>query len=191
MGRAKPLLPLGGSDFIGCILETLRRHAPEVEPVVVIRRYGDHVLAERLDRMAESWLSVATVDDGPGDMLRSVRVGGALLRDAVGGLVWPVDVPSVTGTTIRSVLNAALLRPDRVVQPLSGGQTGHPTYVPRPLLGPGVSAGDDAGLRGVLAAAPQPPLEVVVEDRFSLMNVNTPEDYKILQGWLRREGPTV
>lgn len=207
MGRAKPLLPLGGSDFLGCILETLRRHAPAVEPVVVIRRQGDHALARRLDQVAGQvaglvagqvagqvagmWLSVATVADGPGDMLGSVREGEPLLGDAAGALVWPVDVPCVAGATVEKVHGAALLQPDRVVLPLSGGQTGHPAYVPRSLLRPTASSGEGSGLRGVLAAARAPAVEVVVEDRFSLLNVNTPQDYKLLQGWLHQSGPTV
>lgn len=191
MGRAKPLLPLGGSDFLGCILETLRRHTAGVEPVVVIRRKGDRALAERLDELCGAGLRVAQVDDGPGDMLCSVRAGGVLLGDAVGALVWPVDVPAVAGASVAKVYNAALGRPDRVVMPLTGGQTGHPTYVPRSLLELGAATAASPGLRGVLAAAAEPPFEVVVEDRFSLLNVNTPEDYILLQGWLRPGGPTV
>jgi len=191
MGRAKPLLPLGGSDFVGCILETLRRHAPSVGPVVVIRREGDRALAERLDGLRETGLRVARVDDGPGDMLCSVRAGGLLLGDAVGAIVWPVDVPAVAGATVAKVYEAALGRPDRAVMPLTGGQTGHPTYVPRSLLEVGAAASGSPGLRGILAAAAEPPDEVVVEDRFSLLNVNTPEDYELLQGWLLPTGPTV
>lgn len=199
MGRSKPLLPLGDSDFLGCILQTLRRYAPKVAPVVVIRRQEDHALARRLDPMvgqvagqgARQWLSVATVADGSGDMLGSLRAGELLLGDAAGALVWPVDVPCVAGATVEKVHEAALLQRDRVVLPLSGGQTGHPAYVPRSLLRPTASGGQEAGLRGVLAAAHAPAIEVPVEDRFSLLNVNTPQDYKLLQGWLHQHGPTV
>jgi molybdenum cofactor cytidylyltransferase len=197
MGRAKPLLPLEGSDFLGCIVETLRCHAPGVEPVVVIRREGDRALAERLDALGEvnRRVCVATVDDGPGDMLRSVRAGAGLLGDAMGSLVWPVDVPVVMGSTVAKVYGAALEQPDRVVMPLTNGRTGHPTYVPRSLLelgaGDGARADAPPGLRGVLVSAEKPAVEVVVEDRFSLLNVNTPEDYDLIQGWLLQDGPTV
>ncbi len=199
MGRAKPLLPLGDSDFVGCILGTLRRHAPGVAPVVVIHREGDRALAARLEALGEALgeanVGVATIDDGPGDMLRSLRAGVGLLGDAVGALVWPVDVPVVLGATVAKVLGAAFGRPDRVVMPLTGGRTGHPTYVPRTLLEPGADAGVAAdappGLRGVLASANKPRIEVVVEDRFSLLNVNTPEDYDLIQGWLLQDGPTL
>lgn len=195
MGRAKPLLPLRGADFLGCILETLRLHAQGIEPVVVIRRDGDRALAERLVELRGAGLRVATVDDGPGDMLRSVRAGTALLGDAVGALVWPVDVPAVAGESVAKVYSAALKWPDRVVLPLTGGQTGHPVYVPRSLLEPMAASGatttDAPGLRGILAAALAPAIEVVVEDRCSLLNVNTLQDYELLQGWLRVAGPTV
>jgi CTP:molybdopterin cytidylyltransferase MocA len=192
MGQAKPLLPLRGSDFLGCILRTLRAHARAVAPVVVIRRDGDQRLAERLDVLRGAELLVATVGDGPGDMLRSVRAGEALLADTVGALVWPVDVPAVSGATVAKVCGAALQSPHRVVMPCSaGGETGHPTYVPRALLRAEPPAGAPPGLRGVLSGAPEPAVEVVVEDRFSLLNVNTPEDYQLLQGWLRPAGPTV
>ncbi len=180
MGRPKPLLPLGSSDVVGTILETLAGHASAVAPVVVIRRDNDEILAERLDSLSDARIRVAIVDDGPGDMLRSLRVGAAQLGDAVGALVWPVDVPAVSGTTVAAVHGAAGLQPDRVVLPLSGGQTGHPTYVPRSLLHAEAAPQAPPGLRGILASAATTQIEVAVEDPFSLWNINTPDDYQRL-----------
>jgi molybdenum cofactor cytidylyltransferase len=189
MGRSKPLLSLGDTDFLGRILDTLQGlagPAASVAPVVVIRRVDDHELAARLAGITDPALRVAMVD-GAGDMLASVRAGAALLDDVVGALVWPVDAPAVVSVTVAALCAAARQAPHRVVVPVTDGQTGHPTYVPRALLDREPAGNAGVGLRGILAAAATvaPPIRVVVDDPFSLLNVNTPHDYQRLLEALR------
>ena len=184
MGRSKPLLPLGESDFVGTLVAALQ--APDVgaAPIVVVHRSDDAPLATRLAAM--DGVVGVTVPPDDGDMLRSVRVGAAALGDAAGALVWPVDAPGVAPRTVASVMSAARAHPHRVCQPRHEDAPGHPIYVPAPLFQ--VSPTPDAapGLRGLLEAAGAPVRPVLVRDPGCLRNVNTPDEYEALQRALAR-----
>lgn len=174
MGRSKPLLPLGDTDFLGTILATIRSCEVVDGPIVVVRRDEDDALAQRL--RAESGFGVIDVIvDGAGQMLESIRAGEARLGEAGGALVWPVDAPATRRSTVAALCSAAMQEPGRAVLPVVQGADGHPVYVPRGLL---AGPGEASTLREILAAAA--PRRLALDDPLALLNVNTPEDYQTL-----------
>jgi CTP:molybdopterin cytidylyltransferase MocA len=182
MGRSKPLLPLGETDFLGTLLRALRDPAVAVAPVAVVYRRDDAALAHRL-RLEESAgdLLAVSVEPDAGDMLHSVETGAAALgsspgpglrQASTGGsgtptagsgatdtpipglLVWPADAPAVARATVAAVARAARQTPLAVVQPVHGGKPGHPIHVPPMVLARDLPSGED-GLRGLIRRAVQ------------------------------------
>ncbi len=188
MGRSKPLLTLGDTDFLGTILKTLRSPDVAVALVAVVYRADDEPLRERIAAHVGEPVIAVPVEPGSGDMLHSVRAGAyamvarAMVLDAQvpsGAMVWPVDAPAVAPATVAAVAAAARRAPDHVAQPEHEGAPGHPVYVPRLLLEPAaVASAAGPGLRGLIEGAQVPVDPVPVSDPRCLVNVNTPEDYE-------------
>jgi molybdenum cofactor cytidylyltransferase len=184
MGSPKPLLRLGGSDFIGTLLATVVAVRPALGPVVVITHRDDPALAGRLAELSRSTipLVVATVDAWAGDMLDSIRAGASRLPAGAGALIWPVDAPAVRVETVERLLAAAAAHAGAACLPLHEGRSGHPVYLPPGLLERLGQARPADGLRGILAAADPRPIEIAVDDPGVGWNVNTPEAYARLCG---------
>jgi CTP:molybdopterin cytidylyltransferase MocA len=80
MGRSKPLLALGETDFLGTLLRKLRDPAVGAAPVAVVYRRDDSALAARLEGEGlGGTLRAVPVTPDAGDMLHSVRTGAAAL----------------------------------------------------------------------------------------------------------------
>jgi molybdenum cofactor cytidylyltransferase len=184
MGRSKPLLPLGDTDFIGTIIAALGGLDTGVGRVVVVRREDDEALGTRLSELTEllgrtgaATIIQATVPAGLGDMLASIRSGYGIgaMHGEFGALVWPVDSPFASSHTLASVLGHARQHPERVVRPVHAGSQGHPIWVPASVLRAEPPQGSGPGLRGLIEALSPGLEDLVVEDPGCLVNVNTPE----------------
>jgi molybdenum cofactor cytidylyltransferase len=106
-------------------------------------------------------------------MASSVAVGlGALPAGLDGALIWPVDIPGVSGDTLTRIL--ALASPTTLVSPRHAGRRGHPLWIGAALwpLVPGTIE------RGGLRSLTGPPWrEVEVDDVAVLLDVDTPADW--------------
>jgi molybdenum cofactor cytidylyltransferase len=109
-------------------------------------------------------------------MLSSVQAGiAALPYNALGALVWPVDIPYVRPETVRALLASA---GNKIVIPTHKGQGGHPVRIPRARFGELASLDPDAGLKALIDARPDQVERMEVEDRGVLVDVDTPEDHE-------------
>src|SRR3954462_12081875 len=135
MGRAKATLPAGdGHTFLARIVRTFLDAG--ISDVIVVVGHEAESIARSF---SESGLPARFVvndryDEG---QLSSLLAGLSLIdRPRVAaGLGTPVDVPLVSGATVRAVVDADSRTHAPIVRPTSGERHGHPLLIDRSLFG--------------------------------------------------------
>ncbi len=183
IGRPKALLPTGveGETFLSRLVETF--WAGGVEEVVDIasRHSGD------VDRVLAGVSRAPRVVDNPHPergQLSSVRVAlAAIDKPGVSGMLLTlVDVPFVSPSTIRIVLETFLRTGASIVRPASGDTHGHPVLFGRPLFDELRQASDAAGAKTVVRAHAADIVNIPVSDQGAFTDVDTREDYERIVG---------
>lgn len=165
-GGRKLLADIRGSTLIERTVASLR-DAGVQEIVLVVGPESGPLLD------APDVRTVLNPDPGRG-MFSSLQVGLADVRaDAI--LVLPGDMPFVDPATIRSLLQAFEARAG-IVSPRYGGKRGHPVVLPPALREEIVGADPGGTLHHVLAAHREERIDLDVEDRGVLRDVDRPED---------------
>jgi alpha-ribazole phosphatase len=187
MGEPKPLLPLGGSSLLE---EAVGRFlAAGIEDVRVVVGHKADEITPALDRLHVKW--VLNPDYATG-MLSSVRAGVKSLEDDIEAFfVLPVDIPLVKPRTIEALVLAYRESRAAVVYPRFQGERGHP-----PLLSTDcvidLPSDFEGGLRAYLSRYEDELIDLDVTDQAVVMDCDTPDDYRLLQGYRSRENvPTV
>lgn len=122
------------------------------------------------------------------DMLATLRLAVAdiMLREGGKGganayLIFPVDFPFVTASSILELAQAHQTHPNAVIHPMFMSRRGHPIIIP---AGINLLADDEGkGLREVIAKNNLSHIDVPVLDTGVLSNINTQED---LAAWIRK-----
>ncbi|MCZ2148430.1 MAG: nucleotidyltransferase family protein [Bryobacterales bacterium] len=120
MGRPKALLSLGGETFVDRLIRVFQSCRAEV--IVVL---GHHAAAIR--PLIRSAAIAVNPDPGRGQ-LSSLQCGLALLPPSADAFLFtPVDCPSVSESTVRSLLEALAAHPDSLLAiPRYQERRGHP-----------------------------------------------------------------
>ena len=187
MGRPKPLLPLGGGDetFLSRILKTLRD--ADVDDLLVVVGHDGASIKVSLKPFDFSVRVVENPDYSRGQ-LSSLQAGLlAADRPGVRGvLVTLVDLPLVSSSTVRAVLEAYSRHPTAaMVRPVNGDRHGHPVVFDRQLFDE-LRAGDPAvGAKPIVHAHREAILSVPVTDEGAFVDIDTPDDYQRFIGKLR------
>jgi molybdenum cofactor cytidylyltransferase len=122
------------------------------------------------------------VNPAPGlGMFSSVQAGlKALFREEkayAAALIFPVDHPRVSEQTIRAMISAFSLKPERSwIQPVYEKQRGHPILIDAGTARALLDLPPECTLRDALVRCGLTPCEVPVSDPGILKNVNRPED---------------
>lgn len=95
-------------------------------------------------------------------------------------LVTLVDVPLITATVVRQVVDGWRRTGAPIVRPAMGERHGHPVLYDRTLFHALRSASPDLGAKAVVRAHASQILNVEVTDPGCLRDVDTPEDYRAL-----------
>lgn len=180
-GEPKALLPIGNTTFVGMSVRNLL--AAGVGPVVVVVGYRGGLVADALaGSTVGSQVTVLPNDDWPSGMYSSIRCGVEALsaERAAGFFIAPVDAPAVLPQTYRQLIGR-LLAGDRpgVVRPAFGGRRGHPPLVSVRLRRRLLDWDGTGGLRGFFRVVEGECVDVAVEDPATLMDVDTPEEYRL------------
>jgi molybdenum cofactor cytidylyltransferase len=178
MGRAKATLPLDGDDtFLTRIVRTLVEAA--VGDVVVVVGHDKELVAASF---APSGLPARFVENCDYDrgQLSSLVAGLAVVdRPGVRAvLVTLVDVPLVTASTVRAVIERYRQTRAPVVRPTSGARHGHPLLIDRSLFPLLRAADPDAGAKSIVRAHASPVGDVEVADEGAFTDIDTRDDYK-------------
>lgn len=188
MGRPKALLPIasGGDTFVSRLVGTFSAAGVE-DVIVVIGAQGERV------REALAQLPMARIVENSeyerGQLSSLVAALDVVDRPGVRAvLAMPVDMPLVTSSTVRAVIDAYLAARRPIVRPVVGDRHGHPVLFDRAVFGDLRAADFSRGARAVIAAHLSEVLDVPVDDAGAIQDIDTPEDYERHTG-LRLDGP--
>lgn len=178
MGQPKQLLPLTGNDTV--IEVVARRVRPHVDGlVVVVGHVGGQVAAV----IADLDITLAINHDVDRGMLSSVQAGvraaGTRCR---GYLICLGDQPSLRASVIEAVLRRAERHPATgeagIVIPTFDGERGHPVFIHSRYRDEILALDPEAaGLHAVTRGHVDDTVEIAVDDRLILDDMDTPPDY--------------
>jgi len=184
MGFPKALLRYRDRTFLGTILDGIA--ALGLKPLVVVGQGATKLHAER-DLHCDTVLVNEQPDAGP---IGSIRVSiRAVLNHPVEALVvWPVDLPHVSLTTVRNLIDGFRSTEFPIVVPQYEGRRGHPVLFARAVFQELLEAPDSEGAKAVVRADASRILHVPVSDPAVVDSLNTPEAYVNLLRWRDRAG---
>lgn len=176
MGGRKALVRLGGATALERIVKTLAEAG--VDRIQIVVGAERETVAAAVPRPAHPV---------PNPLWERGRTGSlkAGIRSVPGQedlLVWPVDHPLVAVSTLRRLLAA---NEGQIRVPTFQGRRAHPTWFSASLRDELLVLGDDQPLHDVLRRDPGRVTEVPVEDPGVLLNVDTPDDLKKAEAYLR------
>jgi molybdenum cofactor cytidylyltransferase len=178
MGCAKATLAIDDRDtFLSRIVRTLLE--ADVDDVVVVLGHDAQAIADAFARSGLTARFTVNPDYDRGQ-LSSLQAGLALVdRPGVSAaLVTLVDVPLVSSSTVRRVLERYRETHAPIVRPTHGDRHGHPLLVDRSLFPALRTADPSAGAKAIVRAHVTPAGEVVVEDEGAFHDIDTPEEYR-------------
>jgi CTP:molybdopterin cytidylyltransferase MocA len=184
MGRAKPLLDVGGQAMASRVVSTLR--AAGARPIVVVTGH----LAEEVEALLAAPDVVFARNPAYAEtkMFDSARIGLAAIAGlAARALVTPADVPLFAPSTARRVLQSRAM----VAIPVHAGRDGHPVLIDGRAFAQVFENGAEAGLHGAFLALARMGVAVErigVDDPGAVADADTPADYEALLRLAAREG---
>jgi CTP:molybdopterin cytidylyltransferase MocA len=167
MGRPKALLPAkpDGLSFVDAVVLTACAGGASVVRVVV---------APGFERPKPYYVVNPDPDAG---MLSSIHRGLDAMDDKLEAvLVWPVDHPYVTIETVAAMISAFRADGPPIVVPTCEGRRGHPVLFSERVI-PEVYAADPARGATAVVHAHDDRLELSVDDRGIITDIDTPDDY--------------
>jgi molybdenum cofactor cytidylyltransferase len=178
MGRAKAALPLGdGETFLTRIVRTLRDAGVD-DVIVVVGHEADAIAAS----FAPSGLAARFVVNAGYDrgQLSSLVAGLSVIdRPGVAAvLVTLVDVPLVSPSTVRAVVERYRASRAPIVRPTSGARHGHPLLIDRSLFDALRAADPGTGAKPVVRAHASTAGDLVVDDEGAFVDIDTEDDYR-------------
>ena len=174
MGRPKPLLPFGDRTVLQQVLAALAAARPE-RTLLVLGPKGEPIAASVADRP----LTLVWNRASESEMVDSLRATlPHLPADGQGVMICLGDQPLIAAATYSRLADCHRRNPDCILQPRTGGRTGHPVLLPQDLF---AEIADRSTLRDLLAAYPERVQSVEVEDPGILLDMDTPGDYRRLQ----------
>jgi molybdenum cofactor cytidylyltransferase len=183
MRRTKATLPLpGGDTFLGRIVRTFAQ-AGIAEVVVVVGHDWERVA----DGVAAAGLSPRFVLNARymSGQLSSLLAGlDAIDREEVSGtLLTLVDVPLVSASTVRAVVQRFEATGAAIVRPVRGEAHGHPVLVSRALFAALRAADPSVGAKPIVRAHASPEGSVeITDDPGAFLDIDTPEEYARIEG---------
>jgi len=180
MGRVKATLPIdGGDSFLSRIVRTLLDAGVD-DVVIVVGHEADAIVSAFVSSGLPARFVVNT-DYDRGQL--SSLVAGLNVIDRPGvsaALVTLVDVPLVTASTVRAVLECYRQTRAPVVRPTSGTRHGHPLLIDRSLFAALRTADPQTGAKPIIRAHASAAGDLAIDDEGAFMDVDTEEEYRAI-----------
>ena len=184
MGRPKATLPLpGGGTFLTRIVATFLEAG--VDDVVVVVGHEAEAVAREFDNsgLRARFVENPLFEQGQWTSL----VAGLDFIDRPGvsaALVTLVDVPLVSASTVRAVLDCHRTTRAPIVRPTSLARHGHPLLVDRSLFDEIRRADPQLGAKPVVRAHASPRGDITIDDEGAFTDIDTPDEYeKVFHGF--------
>jgi molybdenum cofactor cytidylyltransferase len=177
MGRPKALLPFNSTDtFLTHIVRTF--NDANVDDVVIVVGDEADTIIESVVRSDVSPRFVLNPNYESGQLSSLLTGLRAIDRPGVVALLLTlVDVPLVSETTVRAVLDRYRATRAAVVRPVQEARHGHPVLLDRRLFDAIRSADPCSGAKPIIRAHISEEGEVHVQDEGAFVDIDTPEDY--------------
>ena len=175
MGRIKPLVPIDGKPSLAHVLDRVAE-ADVKEPIVVLG-HGAEEIRDSIDLSTTRTVVNETPSHG---MASSLRIGlRAVSEHAVGALVFHADMPFVTASTIRAIVEAAA-DGALLTAPRFQGRRGFPVYFAKTCFAELIAGlHGEIGGREYIETHKTDLILVDVEDEGILLDIDRPEDVPI------------
>ena len=184
MGVFKPLLPVGENTAVERCMRAAE--AAGISRIIVVT---GHMRAELESVLHVSALDVERVHNNRfrDGMFSSVYAGVLALHGVTGGLdgffLLPADCCAITPAIFTLLMERfAENNGEYVTRPKYQGRRGHPPLIPGKFISPLLSYTGENGLKGFLS--PLPTIEIEMDDKSALLDMDTPEDYAELLEFL-------
>lgn len=182
MGTCKALLDIKGCSALRRVTGTLK--AAGVEDLIAVVGYYREEVEQEVRVCGGRAVFNERYDDG---MFSSVTTGiSALSKDVDAFFLLPVDIPMVRSATCRA-LTKAYMRGMEIVYPTFSGARGHPPLISTRLIPEILAWSGEGGLRGLLARHEKRACVLEVPDQGVVIDMDTPEDYELLNIMAERE----
>ena len=182
MGECKVLLTLGGKSALEQIVDRLC--AGGIEEIWVVTGAREPLVRSEAQRLGCSVVYNAAYREG---MFSSVYAGVSVLpRYADGFLLLPGDIPLIKPETIRTLLRA-FEKNKNLVYPTFLGERGHPPIIGSTFFTSILTWRGEGGLRALLEERDPLAINIPVPDRGVLLDMDTPDDYRGLEEYLKWE----
>jgi len=180
MGRPKATLPLDAGDtFLTRIVRTFLDAG--VDDVIVVVGHDADAIVRSFSESGLPARFVVNHDYDRGQLSSLVAGLGVADRPGVAAaLVTLVDVPLVSATTVRAVIECYQRTRAPVVRPTSGARHGHPLLIARSLFDAMRAADPSAGAKPLVRAHASPSGDLEIADEGSFTDVDTDEEYRRL-----------
>jgi CTP:molybdopterin cytidylyltransferase MocA len=176
MGQFKPLLAIDDETITDHLISTFVTNGVEVYLVVGYLGKG---LKAGIKNRDVTFVENPNYRHG---MFTSVQAGvRALKPEYAAFFVMPVDIPLVRASSIQSLLTAYSEHPGKIIYPIFRTKRGHPPLIPMSLAPVIAGWKHDGSLKAVLSSYERLAFEVSVPDENILFDINTADDYKLLQ----------
>ena len=177
MGRAKAALRLDAGDtFLTRIVRTFLDAG--VDDVVVVVGHEAEAIAQSFVPSGLPARFVVNREYDRGQL--SSLLAGLRVIDRPGVtafLMTLVDVPLVTASTIRAVIDAYRQTHAPIVRPTSGTRHGHPLLIDRSLFAAIRAADPVSGLKPIVRAHASPAGDLQIADEGAFIDIDTQEEY--------------
>lgn len=178
MGTQKLLLPLGKSTIIETVIENVLNSS--IENVIVVLGANQEEIRNTLAHLPVQFCHNEEHEKG---MLSSVICGiRALPEDALTALIFLGDQPGIPPAVTNSVIDTYNEELVGIVIPVHNHRRGHPLLVDMKYRKEIELLDLEEGLRALRHHFPQDVLEVEVDEPGILVDIDTREDYRKVQG---------
>jgi molybdenum cofactor cytidylyltransferase len=178
MGRAKATLPAGeGHTFLTRVVQTLLDAG--VDDVIVVVGHDADLIAGSFSKSGLPARFVVNHDYDRGQLSSLVAGLNAIDRPGVAAaLLTLVDVPLVSESTVRAVIDRYRRTHAPIVRPTSGDRHGHPLLIDRSLFDALRAADLSAGAKPIVRAHASTAGDIAIEDEGAFLDVDTEEEYR-------------
>jgi len=182
MGRPKPLLPLpGGETFVTRIVRSFLEAG--VDDVVVVLGHEANAVAAKLIESGVAARFVINEAYATGQLSSLLRGLNAIDRPGVKAMLLTlVDVPMVSPSTIRAVIDRYHKTHAPIVRPVRGDEHGHPVLIDRSLFSLLRGADANEGAKPIVRGHVSPAGDVPVDDDGAFFDIDTPAAYERVIG---------
>jgi molybdenum cofactor cytidylyltransferase len=178
MGRAKATLPAGaGHTFLTRIIRTLLDAG--VDDVIVVVGHDADLIASSFSESGLPARFVVNHDYDRGQLSSLIAGLNAVDRPGVAAvLLTLVDVPLISESTVRAVIDGYRRTRAPIVRPTSGERHGHPLLIDRSLFDALRAADPSAGAKPIVRAHASAAGDIASEDEGAFLDVDTEEEYR-------------